>query len=1099
MSRGDPDTASRCQEPASREKDCRSERWLVDHSGWNSMNGEVSIVRTKVLVPAKRANLLHRSRLVDFIHEHIDRKLILISAAAGYGKTSLLTDHAHDTDLPVCWYSIDEADRDPRVFLEYLVASIGQRFPQFGERTLAALEGAMRTEGMRPVAGSMVNEIYEIIPDYFALVIDDFHLVSDSNEVTTLFSFLLRRLPENCRIILASRTTTPGLPIIELMAQQQLAGLGNEDLRFTAEEIQRFLRQNHKLDLPPKEAERLARQSEGWITAIILGTHTLWKGLLRTMARARGDDSQIFAYLAREVLEQQTDEVQSFLKRSSVLQRMSPALCDELLGLDNSREMLSLLEGKNLFISRLEGDGGDWFRYHQLFQEFLQAKLRQDGDPYLGLHLKAAKIFEAQERWDSAIRHYLEAEAHEHAGRLVEAVAAWAFNSGRWSSLLSWTESLTGKASPSPWIYYWQSKVFTDSGRLDDAIQALEKAKEGFSERAERLGTVKALLEESYIHRLRAEYEQAIAKAEQVLSMMGGDRESTVVGLAHRTLGICYGLQGQLEEGVAELEEALRSFERLEDEYNVAMTLHDMGAIHLSVDDEKLLDYSRKALACWRRLGTRGPLATTLNNIGVVHYRQGRFDEAVAALQEALAESQAMGLLRPQAYAQATIGDVHRARGEYGPAQKAYEQALALAEEASEGFLVSYLWDAFGNLQRMLGNYEQAEELIGNAVGKAYEHGSDQEVAVSLISQGILLHVEGRDGEALRVLRQAIATLQDLGVKQELAKARFHIASVLFTLRHVSEAMLNLEMALDILADAGFDPLLLDEGTGSRSLLQHALGEPSLQGHTGLLRKLLVRTEPAGETIQTLAPQSIPTELECFALGSSRVSKDGEPVEAQELRLGAKEMLFFFLAYPSVTKERIVAALWPDLSLAKAHSTFHFYLYQVRRLLGGSASISYEGGAYRLEARRYLYDVEEFQRALAKAEKARGAQRERYLYQGVSLYQGDYLEDIYSDWAVGLRASLKREYFRALEDLARCCLQERRLEQAVRYYRDLLDKDPLREDIHRQVMRGLAEAGDRAGAIKQFSQLRGILSEQLGAEPSRETLKLYDDLLADDG
>ena len=233
------------------------------------MNGEVSIVRTKVLLPGRRADLLHRSRLVDFIHEHIDRKLTLISAAAGYGKTSLLIDHAHDTDLPVCWYSLDEGDRDPRVFLEYVVASIGERFPHFGERTLAALQGGMRTEGMSSVVGTMVNEIYEIIPDYFALVIDDFHLVSDSDEVTTLFGFLLRRLPENCHIILASRTTTLGLPIVELMAHQELAGLGNEELKFTAAEIQELLKQNHNLDLPISEAERWAEYSEGWITAAL--------------------------------------------------------------------------------------------------------------------------------------------------------------------------------------------------------------------------------------------------------------------------------------------------------------------------------------------------------------------------------------------------------------------------------------------------------------------------------------------------------------------------------------------------------------------------------------------------------------------------------------------------------------------------------------------------------------------------------------------------------------------------------------------------------------------------------------------------------------
>jgi ATP/maltotriose-dependent transcriptional regulator MalT/DNA-binding SARP family transcriptional activator len=1058
------------------------------------MNGEVPIVRTKVLVPRKRPDLLSRARLVDFVHEHIDRKLILISASAGYGKTSLLTDYAHDTDLPVCWYSLDEADRDPTVFLEYLVASIRERFPHFGTRTLGALQGGGRTEGLRPVVGAMVNEIYEVIPDYFALVIDDFHLVSDSDELTSLLSFLLRRLPESCHILLASRTTTPGLPIIELMAHQELAGLGNEDLKFTAYEIRRLLRQNHNLDLPPEEAERLARQSEGWITAILLTTHTLWKGLLRTMARVRGDDSQIFAYLAREVLEHQADEVQSFLKGSSVLQRMTSALCDGLLGLDNSVEMLTLVEDKNLFISRLEGDGEDWFRYHPLFQEFLQAKLREERDLYLNLHLRAGKILEAQESWDWAIRHYLQAEAYERAGRLVEAVAAWAFKSGRWSSLLSWTESLTGKASPSPWIYYWQSKVFTDSGRLDDAIHALEMAKGGFSEREDRLGTARAVLEESYIHRLRAEYDQAIAKAEQVLGMMDGDQESAVVGLALQTLGICHGLQGQLEEGLAQLEEAWRCFERLEDEYNVANTLHDMGTIHLSVDDEKFLDYSRRALAYWRRLGARGPLALTLNNIGVAHYRQGRFDEAMAALQEALVESQAIGLLRPQAYAQATIGDVHRARGDYGSAQQACQEALALAEEASEGFLVSYLWDALGNLERVLGNYEKAEELIGNALEKGYEHGSDQEVAVSLISQGILLHVERRNEEALRTLRQAVGILQKLGLKQELAKAHLHLASVLFSQHQVSQAMLNLEMALDILSDAGVNPLLLDEGTGSRPLLEYVIGERLMGKHVVWLRRLLLRTEPPSEPVEITPDDSSSGTLEFFALGSSVVRRNGKAVEARELRLGAKRMLFFFLAHPSATKEQIVAALWPDLSLATAHSTFHFYLFQVRRLLGGTTAITYEGGAYRLESRGYLYDVEEFQRALAKAEKARGPQRERYLREAVSLYHGHYLEDVYSDWTQGLRASLQRQYFRALEELAGYYYQGGRPEEAVKYYRNLLDRDPLREDIHRQVIRGLALIGDRAGAMRQYEELRRMLA-QLGAEPSTETLELYEDLL----
>ena len=271
-----------------------------------------------------------------------------------------------------------------------------------------------------------------------------------------------------------------------------------------------------------------------------------------------------------------------------------------------------------------------------------------------------------------------------------------------------------------------------------------------------------------------------------------------------------------------------------------------------------------------------------------------------------------------------------------------------------------------------------------------------------------------------------------------------------------------------------------------------------MQGHRNLLRRLLARTEPAGDTTSTAPPEPADERLEIFALGSSTVRRDGQVVEAQELRLRAKEMLFLILANPVVTKDQIVAALWPDLSVAKAHSTFHFYLFQVRRLLGGTDAISYEGGAYRLESRKYQYDVDEFRRDLSKARKTRLAQRETYLLEAISLYQGDYLEDIYSEWPEELRASLRREYHQALEDLARHQRGQGRLEDAAESCRRLLDKDPLREDIHRVLIGVLLEMGDRAGAIRQFKKLRKILKEELGAEPSDETLNLLKGLLGDD-
>jgi ATP/maltotriose-dependent transcriptional regulator MalT len=193
------------------------------------------LVITQILTPKKRPDLLHRPRLVDFVHEHIDRKLLLISASAGYGKTSLLMDYAYDTDLPVCWLSVVESCRDPRVFLDYLIAAINLHFPQFGQRSREVLHSSDTISDPESIAGTLVNEIYDTIPDYFVVAVDDYHLVDSSRSVNLALDALIQHLPENCHFVVSSRTvptlTPRGLAV--LTARQQIAGLGVNDLRFT--------------------------------------------------------------------------------------------------------------------------------------------------------------------------------------------------------------------------------------------------------------------------------------------------------------------------------------------------------------------------------------------------------------------------------------------------------------------------------------------------------------------------------------------------------------------------------------------------------------------------------------------------------------------------------------------------------------------------------------------------------------------------------------------------------------------------------------------------------------------------------------------------
>ncbi len=238
------------------------------------------VVITRVLRPKRRPDLLRRPRLLDFLHEHIDRKLILVSAAAGYGKTSLLVDFAHDSGLPVCWYTMSEADRDMRVFAEYLIASIRQVFPTFGQRTetfLASAGGGNLDPGS--LASVLVNDIYSDIPDYFVIVLDDYYR-GEEEGINFLLDTILQNLPDNCHIILSGRTiprfTPKGMAL--MVARREIDGLGTNDLRFDASEIRLLLAQHYNQHIPLEQAEMLAREAEGWIPGILLTTHSIWKG-----------------------------------------------------------------------------------------------------------------------------------------------------------------------------------------------------------------------------------------------------------------------------------------------------------------------------------------------------------------------------------------------------------------------------------------------------------------------------------------------------------------------------------------------------------------------------------------------------------------------------------------------------------------------------------------------------------------------------------------------------------------------------------------------------------------------------------------------------
>ncbi len=1074
-----------------------------------------SLVVTRVLCPKRRPDLLRRPRLLDFLHEHIDRKLVLVSAAAGYGKTALLTDFAHESDAPVCWYAPGESDRDLRLFVEYILTSVRQRFPAFGQRSeayLGGVSGGVPDPGA--LANLLVNDIYHDVPDYFTLVLDDYHRLGEDEGINFLLDVMLQNLPDNCHVIIASRSvprlTPKGMAL--MVARREVAGLGTADLRFDASEIQALLAQNYNQHIPLDQAEELARESEGWITAIVLTTHSMWKGLFANILRAKGTGSQVYEFLANEVYNQQTPEVQAFLRGSSVLDDMSANLCNRLLERKDARQMLAFLEERNLFTSSVQRGNELWYRYHRLFQEFLQAKMQEAGEAE-ELHARAGALLEADQAWGDAIRHYCAAGHHQDAARVIAQAAQREYESNHWQTLASWIDGLPAETlRRHPRLLRYRASVHGAMGQLEPSLALLEIAQQGFERQGDSLGQAEVLIHRARPLQHAGRFQEALdccRRALALLDVLEPCREATrLAAEAHRIVGICLAQTGDFAEGTEALRRALAQCEELADRYGMANLHSDLGTILRMVGNLGGSEvHFNQALELWQELGALASLANTLNNVGLGYHLKGDYAKALETYERALAIAQDMSLSSVQAVVLAGMGDVYRDMGQCEQAFAAYNEALPIAERAQEAWLTSYLLDALGNTYILTGDFVRANELIRQAYEQARERKSRQAAALYLGSLGVLCHERGDPRQAIEYLTQSLHELVAIGARRDVPRIRLHLAQAYYLSGQWQAALESLQATLDDAFALGYDQFL--EPVGRRMLPLLHFGQRRLPTDERLA-DLVRRVESSHPGLGTaLAPSqpapSASTVLRILGFGETQVYRGQTLIGPQEWgTTKAKELLYYLLSYPHRRKEQIGTAFWPEMSASRLRSAFHVTVYRLRRALGVPDSILFEEDRYYFNQRLdYWYDVQEFERLLTRAEHVQERDADEYeslLTQAVALYRGDFLEDLLVSgeaWHVARTEELRKKYLQSLYTLAGLATRRGEHELALDYFQRITRRDTYQEAAHRGIMETLARLGDRNAALRHYRELVSFLQDELGVSPMHETRELYDRILSE--
>jgi len=446
------------------------------------------ILATKLYIPPPRSKIVLRPRLIERLNEGLSArsKLTLISAPAGFGKTTLVSEWIASCGRPVAWLSLDEEDNDPTRFLAYFVSALQTLAlsniegikPNIGAGLLGALQNP-QLPSIELLLTTLLNEI-SATPDNFIFVLDDYHMI-DSKPVDEALTFLLEHLPPQMHLVITTRED-PRLPLVRLRARGQMTELRAADLRFTPSEAADFLNQVMSLNLSAEDITALEIRTEGWIAGLQLAAISMrgHQDIGSFVKSFTGSHHFVLDYLIEEVLQQQSESIQTFLLCTSILDRLCGPLCDSVLGSPSvsGQETLEYLERANLFIVPLDNERR-WYRYHHLFAELLRQMLRQTHPEQIPtLHQRASEWYAQKDLPSDAIHHSLAAEDFERAADLAE--LAWpASSGGSFQSIawLGWVKALPEElVRARPVLCAAQAQAFLHAGKLESAEARLMDA-----------------------------------------------------------------------------------------------------------------------------------------------------------------------------------------------------------------------------------------------------------------------------------------------------------------------------------------------------------------------------------------------------------------------------------------------------------------------------------------------------------------------------------------------------------------------------------------------------------------------------------------------
>jgi DNA-binding SARP family transcriptional activator len=1095
----------------------------------------LSVIRSKVQPPPVRDSTLERPRLLDWLTGHTNDRVKVIAAEAGYGKTTLLADYARRTDVRCLWFRMETSDRDWVTFINYLIAAVREIEPAFGNATAGMLaQIATLNPTVEIAVGSLITELEAVAGEPTMLILDDFHLVEDGEDVYTILGRLFEWAPKNLTFLISSRRV-PELRLARLAAAGDVAQLTTDDLRFSRDETTQLFAVAYGRPLDPDLLGEVDARTEGWgaslqlvYSSIRTRPETETRAFIHSLSGAEGS---LYDYLAEEVLSGLAPLLQRTLTHASLLDRVVPGLVVAILSVHgdppSGDDVMALLEeADDLGLMGRSAAGSTSRRFHPLLREFLARQLETSSTPALRceMHLRVARVAEPTD-WLTACHHYIEAGAPTEAMRVLNDSATAALGKGAWGpvgELLLRMEDL----EPPPAVQVIRARGMVASGDPEGALTLLGSTDTTRATPAERalihFANVTAGYRLGDVGILRASLDHLIASQRAPLLIQ--EIAEALVLMCNVEAGI-----GTFESVVNVLSSLAERQSRAGYHFFSGISFHNAAWYEISrARYEPAVQLGNRALEEFAKgPGLPTEVASTHSLLALCAWELGIPQTATLATQTAVAFPGAeVDVFAESAYVAAIVGDSNRARDELRQAGHSIDRS----DFGSRAQVVN----AWALLALSEGNPETAR---GHLPGALPEGGGDGDMRLRrMLVHCLIAAVTDHPGAEL-VAQEALSIARSQGahryeIRLEIAKAASaHDPDALASL--VASANSSGMLALLETADAigaGFglwDPVpeslevsITDWPARWLPVLRRRLSTGNTPGahmaarllakHGTLadaprlvaFERMYVRNVRARTLGRSLVRRTSP-KLHIRDLGRIQYQAGTREVALSDTRRKAASVLTYLISRPNQTaaKEQVLDELWPDLDPEAAANSLNQTLYFLRRDIdpwytdGISADyIVNESELVWLDRELVQVDSVDFQRG---ATEALAAGQE--LTAGPALverYAGRFAPEFeYDEWAIGWRDRVHALFLHLVHATSRALHDSRRDSDALSLLLAAVNIDPEALELETQLVRGYARVGADGAASRQYRHYAAAYRRELGAEPPSlpDLLRGFDD------